>query len=53
MMTEDELDITYTPENWANITDIDPTATQTEIKDKINELVAHINYQARRSIGVE
>ena len=52
-MTEQQLDIAYTTENWVDITDISPTATQTEIRDKINELVAHTNYQAKRLVGIE
>ena len=52
-MTEEELDLKYTTENWENITSLTPTSTQTEVRDKINELVDHINYRARLSIGVE
>ena len=48
MHYEDE----YTPEGWHDILDLSPTATQTETRDKINELIGHINFQARMLIGI-
>ena len=51
-MTED-LDPDYQPNNWVDIPQIDTTATLRQVIDQVNILTAHVNYQARRMIGID
>ena len=51
-MTE-PLDPEYQPDTWVDIPQIDSTATLRQVIDQVNTLTAHVNYQARRMIGME
>ena len=49
----DPLDADYQADTWVDLPQVATTATLREVIDSLNVLTDHVNYQAKRIIGIE
>ena len=51
-ITDDPLDEEYQSDTWVDLPQLSTSATLREVIDSVNVLTTHVNYQAKRIIGI-